>query len=99
MRLDKWLKTSRLIKRRTVAQMACDQGRVFLNERPGKSSTDVKEGDTIHIEMGSRALTVKVLDVPEKAVRAQAAADLYEIIEEIRRPPEILEWLPSDEAW
>jgi len=96
MRLDKWLKVTRIIKRRTVAQMACDQGRVFVNDRTGKSSTEVKLEDKIHLELGSRALTIKVLDVPLKAVAAQDASSLYEIVEEIRRPPEILEWLGGD---
>lgn len=99
MRLDKWLKVSRLIKRRTVAQMACEQGRVFVNNRPAKSALDLKVGDSVHLELGSRALTVKVLEVPEKAVRAQEASSLYEVTEELRRPPEVLEWLPDDEGW
>lgn len=99
MRLDKWLKVSRLLKRRSVAQMACDQGRVFVNDKPQKSSYTVKVGDTIHMELGSRALTLKILEVPEKAVRAQDSSSLYEVTEELRRPPEILEWLPEDEAW
>lgn len=99
MRLDKWLKTSRLIKRRTVAQMACEQGRVYVNNRAAKSGLVIKEGDTVHLELGSRALTVKILSAPEKAVRAQEAAELYEVIEDLRRPPEILEWLPEDEGW
>lgn len=99
MRLDKFLKTSRLIKRRTVAQMACQQGRVHVNERIAKSSAVIKPGDTVHLELGSRALTVKVIEVPEKNVRAQDAANLYEVIEELRRPPEVLEWLPEDEGW
>lgn len=93
MRLDKWLKVSRLIKRRTVAQMACDQGRVFINERTGKSGNELKVGDKIHLELGVRAITVNVLVVPQKAVPAQDASSLYEIVEEIRRPPEVLEWL------
>ena len=98
MRLDKWLKNSRLIKRRTVAQMACDQGRVFLNDRPAKSAHEVKVGDSVHLELGSRAITVTVLLVPEKAVRAQEASSLYELVEMIKRPPEILEWLPESET-
>lgn len=93
MRLDKWLKVSRLIKRRTIAQMACDQGRVYVNERPAKSGTDMKVGNIVHLELGSRALTVKVLDVPTGNVAAQSASDLYEIIEEIKREKEVLEWL------
>jgi len=96
MRLDKWLKVSRIIKRRTVAQMACDQGRVFVNDRPAKSSTELKLGDTIHLELGSKALTLRVCLVPTGAITATAAGHLYELIEEIRRPAEILKWLPDD---
>lgn len=99
LRLDKWLKVSRLIKRRTVAQMACEQGRVFINDRPAKSAATVKVDDMVHLELGSRALTLKVLLVPEKAVRAQEASNLYEVIEELKRAPEVLEWLPADEGW
>jgi len=97
LRLDKWLKVSRLIKRRTVAQMACDQGRVFVNDKPAKSASVVKESDKVHLELGSRALTVEILIVPTGAVPAQDASSLYRTIEEIRRPPEVLEWLPEDE--
>jgi ribosomal 50S subunit-recycling heat shock protein len=79
--------------------MACDQGRVFVNNRTAKSGLIVKSGDTVHLELGSRALTLKILSVPQKAVKAQDAASLYEVIEEIRRPPEILDWLPEDEGW
>lgn len=93
MRLDKWLKVSRLIKRRTVAQMACDQNRVYVNDRPAKSGLVVKIGDLVHLELGSRALTVKVLTVPKGAVPAQDASSLYELLEEIRRQAEVLEWL------
>ncbi len=99
MRLDKWLKISRLIKRRTVAKMACDQGRVLINERISKSGAEVEKDDIVHIELGSRALSVKVLEVPIKTPQAHQASSLYQIIEEIRRPPEILEWLPADEDW
>lgn len=97
MRIDKWLKFSRIIKRRTVAQMACDQSRVFLNDRIAKAGATVKQGDKIHIEFGSRALTVEVLEAPLKAPPAQEASNLYKKIEEIRRPPEKLEWLPAGE--
>ncbi len=96
MRLDKWLKVSRLIKRRTVAQMACEQNRVFVNDRIAKSSVELKPGDKVHLELGSRALTVKVESVPTGNVAAQSASELYEILEEIRRPPEILEWMPDE---
>lgn len=97
MRLDKWLKVSRLIKRRTVAQMACEQGRVYVNDRPAKSSHELKLDDKVHIELGSRAITVKVLNVPLKAVAAQDASSLYELLEELKRQPEILDWLSADE--
>ena len=96
MRIDKWLKVSRLIKRRTVAQMACDQSRVFINDRVAKSSTELKPDDKVHLELGSRALTVKVVTVPTGNVAAQSASELYEVLEEIRRPPEVLEWLPDE---
>ncbi len=99
MRLDKWLKISRLIKRRTVAQMACDQGRVYVNDRPAKSATDLKIGDKVHLELGSKALTVQVLILPLKNVPAQDASTLYDITQEIRRPPEILEWLSEDDHY
>jgi ribosomal 50S subunit-recycling heat shock protein len=96
-RLDKWLKVSRLIKRRTVAQMACDQNRVFINDRVAKSSVEVRAGDKVHLELGSRAITVSVLAVPPGAVAAQEASGLYDVVEEIRRPPEVLEWLGEDQ--
>ncbi|HEY9778115.1 MAG TPA: RNA-binding S4 domain-containing protein [Planktothrix sp.] len=98
MRLDKWLKVARLIKRRNVAQMACEQGRVFINDRPAKSAAEVKVGDKVHLELGARALTVDVKTVPEKAVAVQEASSLYDMIEEIRRAPEVLEWMPNGDA-
>ena len=63
MRLDKYLKVSRLIKRRTVANEACDNARISVNGRPAKASYDVKVGDKISIEFGARTLTVEVLAV------------------------------------
>jgi len=95
MRLDRWLKLSRLLKRRTVAQMACQEGRVFVNDRPAKSSLEVKAGDRVHLELGSRAISVEITTVPEKTVQAAEAASLYSVKEIIRRPPEVLEWLPE----
>jgi len=97
-RLDKWLKVSRLIKRRTVAQMACDQHRVFINDKIAKSAAVIKPGDKVHLELGSRAITASVLIVPKGAVPAQDASKLYEITEEIRRAPEVLEWLAAHEG-
>jgi ribosomal 50S subunit-recycling heat shock protein len=85
MRLDKWLKASRLIKRRSIAQLACEQGRVLINERPAKAASSVKASDIIHLELGSFAQTVEVLLIPEKAPSIQEASSCYRIIEEIRR--------------
>lgn len=79
--------------------MACEQGRVYVNNRAAKSGHVVKPGDSVHLELGSRALTIKIVDVPARAVRAQDASSLYEVIEELKRAPEILEWLPEDEGW
>lgn len=79
MRLDKFLKVSRIIKRRTVANEACDGGRVSVNGKVAKASLDVKEGDVIAITFGQRTLTVKVLLVKE-TVGKDAAGELYEVI-------------------
>lgn len=76
MRLDKYLKVSRLIKRRTVANEACDGGRVSVNGKIARASYDVKVGDTIEIQFGQRTLRVEVLDVAE-AVRKDDAVGLY----------------------
>lgn len=77
MRLDKYLKVSRLIKRRTVANEACDGGRVSVNGKVARASYDVKIGDEITIDFGSKPLTVKVLEVKETAFKADAGA-MYE---------------------
>jgi len=79
MRLDKFLKVSRMIKRRTIANEACDAGRVMLNGKPAKASANVKEGDIIEIGFGGKAVKVKVLNVQE-TVRKDDAKDLYEYI-------------------
>ena len=76
MRLDKFLKVSRLIKRRTVANEACDNGRISVNGRVVKASYDVKVGDRIEISMGARTVVVEVLLVAEN-VRKDDAAALY----------------------
>jgi ribosomal 50S subunit-recycling heat shock protein len=76
MRLDKFLKVSRLIKRRTVANEACDAGRVLVNDRPAKASAQVKSGDVLEIQFGSKAVKVEVLDVQE-TVKKEAAQELY----------------------
>ena len=76
MRLDKYLKVSRLIKRRTVANEACDNGRISVNGRVVKASYDVKVGDRIEIAMGSRTVAVEVLAVSE-VVRKDGASGMY----------------------
>ena len=77
MRLDKWLKNSRLIKRRTVANEACDAGRVSANGRAVKASYDVKPGDILELKFGERVTRVKVLSVQEIVGKADAAG-MYE---------------------
>ena len=79
MRLDKYLKVSRLIKRRTVANEACDSGRVQINGKIAKASTDVKIGDIITINMGQKPLKVRVLGVSEHATK-DTACENYEVI-------------------
>ena len=79
MRLDKYLKVSRLIKRRTVANEACDGGRVTVNGRPAKASYDVKVGDVIEIAFGQRTLKVQVAAVEENTKKDEAAAMYKEI--------------------
>ncbi len=76
MRLDKFLKVSRLIKRRTVANEACDGGRVLVNGRPAKASLNVKTGDIIEIQFGTNSVKVEVLDVQE-TVKKDDAKELY----------------------
>ena len=76
MRLDKFLKVSRLIKRRTVANEACDAGRVMVNDKPAKASLNIKEGDVIEIQFGTRTVKAEVLDVQE-TVRKEEARELY----------------------
>lgn len=79
MRLDKWLKVSRLIKRRTVANEACDNARVTANGRPVKASYDVKVGDILELRFGERAVRVEVLTVTEHVAKADAAAMYREL--------------------
>lgn len=72
MRLDKYLKVSRIIKRRTVANEACDAGRVMVNDKVAKASTEVKEGDIIKIQFGNKDVTVQVLDIKETTKKDEA---------------------------
>ena len=80
MRLDKYLKVSRIIKRRTVAKEACDGGRVSINGKTAKSSTEVNEGDIIEIAFGNKSVKAKILKV-EAAVKKEDAENMYQIIE------------------
>jgi ribosomal 50S subunit-recycling heat shock protein len=80
MRLDKYLKVSRLIKRRTVANDACDGGRVTVNGRDAKASYDVKLGDVIAVRFGARTVTVEVLSVAENVRAADAGAMYREVL-------------------
>ncbi len=77
MRLDKYLKVSRIIKRRTVANEACDAGRVTINGRPAKASADVKKGDILEIQFGLKPVKVRVLSVQE-TVKKEEAGKMYE---------------------
>ena len=76
MRLDKYLKVSRLIKRRTVANEACDAGRVMINDKPAKASSTVKAGDIITISFGNKDVKVEVLDVQE-TMKKEEAKELF----------------------
>jgi ribosomal 50S subunit-recycling heat shock protein len=80
MRLDKYLKVTRIIKRRTVANEACDAAHVTANGRPAKASYDVKVGDVLEITFGARTLRIRVLEVKD-TVGKDAASSLYEVIE------------------
>ena len=79
MRLDKFLKVSRLIKRRTVANEACDAGRVLVNDKVAKASVNVKAGDMIEIQFGTRSVKVEVLNVQE-TVKKDEAQELYKYL-------------------
>ena len=79
MRLDKFLKVSRLIKRRTVANEACDAGRVLVNDKVAKASVNVKAGDIIEIQFGTRNVKAEVLNVQE-TVKKDEAQELYKYL-------------------
>ena len=72
MRLDKFLKVSRLIKRRTVANEACDAGRVLVNDKPAKASVKVKQGDIIEIQFGTRTVKEEVIDIKDTTKKEEA---------------------------
>jgi ribosomal 50S subunit-recycling heat shock protein len=80
MRLDKYLKVSRIIKRRTVAKEACEGGRVSINSKVAKPGTEVKEGDTIEIKFANKVLKAKIISITEH-VKKEEAKEMYEILE------------------
>lgn len=80
MRLDKFLKVSRLIKRRTVANEVSDMGRVLVNNNPAKPAKQIKENDIITIEYANKTINAKVLKVPTGNVSIQESSELYELI-------------------
>ena len=79
MRIDKYLKISRIIKRRTIAQEACDSGRVMVNDKPAKPGTDVKIGDIIEIRFGTQTAKYEVLEIKEH-VKKEETDNLYRIL-------------------
>ena len=81
MRLDKYLKVSRIIKRRTIAKEACDGGRVSINGKVAKAGAEVKENDVLEIRFGSRVGRYRIVSIKE-VVRKEGAADMYEVLEE-----------------
>ncbi len=85
-RLDKYLKVSRIIKRRTVAKEVCDKGRIAVNGREAKPGAEIKPGDQLVISFGKKTLVVEVLLTPE-TVRASEAQDLYRIVSETYKGP------------
>ncbi|WP_409021580.1 RNA-binding S4 domain-containing protein [Dellaglioa sp. P0083] len=82
MRLDKFLKVSRIIKRRTVAKEIADKGRITINDKIAKSSTDVVVGDELTIQFGNKTLTVRVMALKETTKKAESI-DLYEVVSEV----------------
>ncbi len=82
MRLDKFLKISRIIKRRPVAKAVCDSGRVCVNDQPAKAGKEIKEGDILRVNLKSKILTCQILSIPAGNVRVSEASSLYEILSE-----------------
>ena len=89
MRLDKFLKVSRLIKRRTIAKEICDAGKIMINGRTAKASSEVAVGDTLELHFANRTMQVKIAKVSE-TVKTQEAAEMYEIVLEERLVDDLL---------
>jgi len=83
MRLDKFLKVSRIIKRRTLAKEVCDSGRVSVNGRSAKPGVEIKPGDKLELDFGTKRVVFEILETPN-TVRADQAKDLYRVLEETR---------------
>lgn len=79
MRIDKYLKNARIIKRRTIAKEACEQGRVTVNGKAAKPGVEIKIGDTIQIQFGNKELNIRVTEVTESP-RKEDATDMYEVL-------------------
>lgn len=82
MRLDQFLKVSRIIKRRTIAKAICDEERVFLNGQPAKAGKEVNEGDILRLNLRTKILTCQIISIPHGNVSVAEAPTLYKIIEE-----------------
>ncbi len=95
MRIDKYLKVSRIIKRRTLAKEVCDGDRVQINGKKAKAGTEVKPGDVVAIDFGRRQLRVRIVEVREN-VRAAEAKELYEVISESFKQESLLPHLEDD---
>lgn len=80
MRLDKWLKNSRLIKRRTVAKDACDGEKIFLNGKISKPGSEVKPGDTLEIVFGEKRIKAEIVDISERVTK-EAAREMYKLLD------------------
>ena len=82
MRLDKFLKISRIIKRRPLAKAVCDSGRILVNDHPAKAGKELNEGDILQANLNTKILRCKILSIPTGNVRAADASSLYEVISE-----------------
>ena len=87
MRIDKYLKNSRLIKRRTIAKEACDKERISINDRPAKAGAEVKPGDIVIIRFGNSELKIRVIELIESP-KKEDAVKMYEVIEQKQRSSE-----------
>lgn len=85
MRLDKYLKLTRILKRRTQAKELCDKGKIYIDNRHGKASSNVREGQIVKVNFGKREVTFEILKVPEGNIRKDEAETLYRIIKVLNK--------------